>query len=370
MDNQTTWNDDESQPVKQRKDPARKARAQHSHDLVFQMWEGGIRDFQEIASETGYTSTYVRMLLRERGYEVGSTVSHSKQVLDEACQAYKDGMKVRRVLKQWEISNNTLYAALEERSIPVRRTDITAKQGRAKFLDRAIEMYQQEFPLKEIHAETGIAASKLYDELALRNINTRSRVTVGNKALDEAVSMYQSKRTVADIEQITGVGSGRLYLELDVRGVEKHRGKGVHERISKAVEMFRAERSLSDIYKETRVGSSMLYRALKKAGVEQRRPKVKSSKHDLALKLYDRGVKGADILRQTQLSVSEMVTLLVKRGLNLRNGLPPKPTKRGLDLAIEMYGRGEPLESVEIETLIPRVNLLAELKNRKMEVRP
>jgi hypothetical protein len=114
----------------------------------------------------------------------------------------------------------------------------------------------------------------------------------------------------------------------------------------------------------------MLARALRKQGIALRRNKKASNKADLALKLYDNGTKGIDIIRQTQMTTAEVVTLLIKRGLNLRTGLPPRVTKRSLDLAVEMYKSGEPLENVEIDTLVPRIPLLAELKNRGIELRP
>jgi transposase-like protein len=364
MNQDITWDDEEKVL------PPKKQRINEAHELVFRMWEAGVRDLVEIQTETGYTTAYIRLLLGRRGYAVTTVNTHSAGDIEGVCSDYVAGMKIRHLLKKWKLSNNTLYSILEEKGIPVRRENEKVLEGRKKFLDRAVEMYQEEYPIKEIQAETGITGSTLYQELALRSLDTRSRVTFTNKALDEAVELYQNKRPIIDIELQTGVTPARLYQELNIRGVEKHRGKGIAERIAKAVDMYQLGKTGDEIYKTTRVSTAMLYRVLKRQGIAMRRKRGGASSVEKALELYDKGVPGVDILKEAKISVREMVKALYTRSQNLRSGLPPRVTKRSLDLAVKMYQEGVAFENIEIDTFVNRVQLLAELKNRNLEVRP
>jgi hypothetical protein len=359
---QMTWEDDkiESTPKYDRR------------DTVYAMWEGGIRDVVMISDETGYSPNYVRKLLSDRGYSVATAHIRPRSEVDQIVAAYLSDERVKDILKKYKISNNTLYGILEAEGVPTRKDTPERHRGRARFIERAIEMYQQDVLLKDIINETGITATTLYQELAVRNIPTSRGANGGksNPVLEKAIEMYTSGAGIIDIQLETGVPLTRLYKEIDIRQLGKRRNKDADKRVDAAVEMYvTTNATLDDIYEATKVGSTMLYRALRQKGIDKRGDR-REGRYEKALEMYDKGSTAKEIMKVSGVSLAEMIKLLKSRGENLRTGLIPSYTPRNLEYAIQGYKQGIDVDTIEIDTFITRTRLYAELKSRGIELRP
>lgn len=352
-----SWNDEDKEPKKSVKDVFQ--------EQVFEMWEAGIRDLNEIRQETGYTTRYIRQLLRDRGYTVQTTIPRTVEEMNQIVLDYRK-MQVRAVLKKWKISNNTLYAILEDRGEPVKRKD---NKIRNQHLEIAVQMYMQRFPLKQITAETGIHAPSLYEELQTRGIETRYHSPISNLPLEKAIEMYNMNSTVVDILVETGVTTTALYKALAERNISKRRGSDFDIRLDKAVNMYLDKRPTSHIYSETKISAPVLYRALRERGLQIRQGKAQGDL-PLALEMYDKGKPFREIQVTTKVMLGELLSALRKRGGNLRTGLSRQVTPGHLRLAVDMYRANKTVDDIELDTFVSRTMLYAELKKKQIAIRP
>lgn len=373
MDELTTWNDDDepkgiAKVITKKRKENQEPPKDIFHSLVFEMWEGGVRDLEEIRMETGYTTAYIRALLNSRGYEVSTVKARTDDEIDKICADYLNpAMKVRHVLRNWSISLNTLYDILERKQIPLRKRETSKK---AQNTDLAVMMYQGGSALKEIFNESGIAAPDLYVELDNRDIPLRSQGNNNDEVVERAIDMYvNSTATVTQITLQTGVPVARLYKELDKRGIQKRSATTVTENIDKAVDLYQSNTEVAAIQRATSVSTAVLYRELGKRNIPLRHAKAQGGAEP-ALNLYDKGAKASEIKRITGVGVPELCHLIKKRGGKLRTGLAPIVTPKHLDFAVDEYLHNVDEDTIEIDTFVTRVQLYATLRKREIVIRP
>lgn len=371
----STWEDDEQRRGTGRyRDPEKLRIQEMNQGLVYSMWEGGIRDLNEIERETGYSQSYIRILLSRRGYSLSAANVRSQEEVHAICNDYTAGIAIKELLRRHGISNNTLYAILDAEAVPLRRSDPQSKGARQRFMDNAVQLYEEGIHVKDITVDTGVGAPALYQELANRQIPLRS-YGYGNEpnpAMKQAIEMYKSGAKIADIELDTGIHSPSLYQELALLGIEGRRTNDTTSRINKAIEMYQQGVPGKDIYATTKVSSAMLYRAMRARGISKRNKKVTSVNVDVdkALELYDKGAPAQDIFRISGIGLQEFMSVLKQRGGSLRTGLGFQLSKKHLDLAIEGYQQGIDFETIEMDTLIGRVALLSALKQKRIPLKP
>ena len=334
-------------------------------EQVYEMWEAGIRDLQEIRQETGYTTRYIRELLRKRGYDATTTIPRSVEDMNGIVLDYRT-MPVRAVLKKWKISNNTLYSILDERGEPIKRKN---NRVRTQHMDHAVNMYMERRPLKEITAETGIHAAQLYEELETRDIGLRTHDKMKSLPVERAIEMYNSGSTIIDIQIETGITLAQLYKVLSERQIPKRRGSDFDVRLERAVQMYLDSKPNTAIYAETKIGAPVLYRALQQRGLNLRKGKAQGDLQ-AALELYDKGSSFNEIHRVARVTLAEVLHALRKRGGNLRTGLGMGVTPAHLKLAVQMYQANKNVDDVEIDTFVSRTMLYTELKKKGITIRP
>jgi len=357
----TTWEDDDNTIVPT---PAPATRDVY-HQIVYQMWEGGVRDMKEIVAETGYTAKHIRTLLAERGYELVKEPTHTQAELSAICSDYLAMRTVRDVLKKWNISNNTLYNILDAQGVPLKR------RARGN-MDEAVDMYTAGEPLKDIHNGTGVAAPNLYQELSARGIQTRSvEKDVGNMpAVEEALRMYSTSATLMDIYIKTGVPLNRIYRELALRGIPRRRSPDTEKKVDRAIDLYTKGERVVDIQQAVGVSATVIYKGLAVRGIDMRQGRAQGDA-DEALKLYDEGATAKEIMKVARVSHIELLSLIRKRGGRLRTGLViDKVSRRHVDMAVEAYKQNVDIETIEIDTLVKRPELYAELKRQKIGIRP
>jgi DNA-binding phage protein len=352
----TSWEDDDEQQPKAK---------DIFHEQVFDMWEAGIRDLNEIRQETGYTTRYIRQLLRERGYTVNNTIPRTVDEMNQIVLDYRM-MSVRAVLKKWKISNNTLYAVLEERGEPIKRNN---NKVRNQHIERAVQMYLERAPIKEITVETGIHAPTLYEALQERGIATRYHDAMPNLSLDKAIEMYNMGATVIDIMVETGINTTSLYKALSERSISKRRGSDFDVRLNRAVELYLEKKPATHIYAETKIGAPVLYRALRERNIQVRQGKAQGDLQ-LAVQMYDQGKSFREIHGTAKVTLGELLSALRKRGGNLRTGLSVAVTPSHLRLAVDMYRANKSVDDIELDTFVGRTMLYAELKKKQIAIRP
>ncbi len=357
----STWEDpeeDKPQSVLARVEPKRTV----YHQIVYEMWEGGVRDLEEIRMETGYSVSYIRQLLREHGFIVETGNARPQKEIDEICHDYQTMPRLRMVLRKHNISNNTLYNILDSQGIPLKRNPILAQDAK----QGAVELYEGNAPLKEIFNETGVSASVLYNELDAQGIPPHKQ---GNPRLQEAIDMYVDGVKLVEIQVQTGVSLALLYRQLAAKKIPSRRGAGMEPKFEKAVDMYVSGSTTEEIYAQTGLSTATLYRELARRNIGLRRGKAQGNAEH-ALELYDQGKSAKDITRITNLTVAEIQHQLRKRGGNLRTGLPVIVDRAHIELAVEGYISNVPVETIEIDTLVPRTVLYAELRKRKVALRP
>jgi transposase-like protein len=367
MDDLATWENDEQEDksmVLRRKEPA----SDVFHQVVFDMWEGGVRDLNEIRLETGYTTTYIRTLLNTRGYEVSTAKVRSDSEIDKICADYLNPeLKVRHVLKKWALSLNTLYNILDERGVPLRSVE---SPRRSQGVEQAIQMYADGAPVKDISATTGLAPTALYIELQARGIPLRSTMNINDEIVQRAVDMYKSSSmTVPEIQAETGIPLSRLYKEVGARKLSRRELSDTPTRLAKAVDMYLEGHTVDQIHDVTKIGTSALYRELTTRNVPLRR-EIAQGDMDKALDMYDKGARAAEIRRVAGCTVAEIIHALKKRGGKLRTGLTTIVTPKNLDYAVDEYQHNVDVETIEIDTLVTRTLLYSTLKKRGIEIRP
>lgn len=354
MDTALTWNDDGEKKEK---------KTGIAHDTVFQMWEAGIRDIEEIALETAYSTTYVRQLLRGRGYDTSGATTRSPEEVGGIIADYEGGMKISKIIRKWNISNNSLYKLLEDNDIPIRK-------GKNKFLDKAVEMYVADATVREIFNETGVSPSVLYQALEERDIPMRNREKPNKAVFERAVALYKGHERIVDIQIETGVTVNALYQELAEQGVPTRQSTKA-ERLNEAIFLYERGATAEVILATTKVGSQQLYRELKHRKVPLRRKGVAQGVDiGVALELYDKGESFLAIQRKSSVTLVEMLGILKERGLALRTGLPPRVVQRSMQVAIQEYEDGRPEDDIAIDTLITLPQLLAELRRTGKAIRP
>lgn len=362
-----TWNDENS--TGQGTNAERQSRSTNNQNIVYQMWEGGIRDLNEIEAESGYTIPYIRILLKNRGFSVGSANARPESEINDICEAYVAEEPVSSILVRFKIANNTFYKILRERGVPIRNT-AEGRAPRKAFMDTAVDMYTQGIGVKDIYIETGISTSALYQELAVRNIPLRRKTGIPDPTIDNAVEMYVGKQHLADINASTGVNPSRLYQELAIRGIPLRVKPDHTERLERAIELYQSGATGQAITRETSIGSAVLYQALEARGIGKRNKQHRILDAEKVLGMYDEGVSAPAIMKSCGVSVGDIISLLQKRGGSLRTGLSMHVSNANYNVAVEAYQQNVDYDTIEIDTFVNRVQLLSVLKRRKIEIRP
>jgi len=147
---------------------------------IVMMYQGGI-SVQNIVQEVeGVTSRDVRMVLKEMGILSGPgrrpTVieSYDESILNEMLIDYYDKMPMRELMEKYQIrSMDRFYLILRELGQPARQNTPEHMDGRKMRLDHACDLYKQGVPIWKIVEETGVDQPRLHAELHKRKIPTR-----------------------------------------------------------------------------------------------------------------------------------------------------------------------------------------------------
>jgi transposase-like protein len=139
---------------------------------VITMFEAGAPT-KDIADELEISDTYVRKLLHDVGFDArqlpGIREIVSPEIAEKVAAMYLDPVtEVSDILGKYKLTYNQLYKVLRTQDVrPVDRAVIADDRLQTR-LQTAVEMYDDEYRVKEIEATTGINKNLLYRHLQSR----------------------------------------------------------------------------------------------------------------------------------------------------------------------------------------------------------
>jgi transposase-like protein len=125
-------------------------------------------------------------------------------------------------------------------------------------------------------------------------------------------------------------------------------------RLNEAIRMYKEGASKKEITDFTKVSETTLYKHFKLRGIETRKPSLNTFDDRLrtAIQLYKDGVKLEEIYRKTQIHKKTLFSRIQKLGIPTR--IPDRSTdnKDRIDLAVELYIKGETIARILAEARI------------------
>ena len=123
-----------------------------------------------ISHELDVSPQTVRNVIRTYGSDEGTEDSPSRNEV-KIVEQYEEGLPIKEILVEHEITRPQLYYILEKYSIPTRKAKL--ELGRQRQLDEAIELYKQGMVIRRITEETGVHQPTLHAEIARRGVPLR-----------------------------------------------------------------------------------------------------------------------------------------------------------------------------------------------------
>ena len=127
---------------------------------------------QEIAEETGWSSTTIRKIRREAGFR-GRVIDPLAHIdTDQVVEDYRV-MTNREVMDKHELRAKQLYKILVLVGEPLKSRDPVTNEARELQIAEAVQMYKDGFLLWEINRETGLDQPTLHKHLHLQGVTLR-----------------------------------------------------------------------------------------------------------------------------------------------------------------------------------------------------
>jgi transposase-like protein len=147
---------------------------------IVMMYQGGISVNSIVQEIEGVTPRDVRTVLKEQGILSGpgrkpSVVeSYDEATINAMLVDYYDKIPMRELLEKYHIrSMDRFYVILRELGQPARQNTPEHQDGKRLRLDHACELYKEGVPIWKIVEETGVDQPRLHAELHRRKIPTR-----------------------------------------------------------------------------------------------------------------------------------------------------------------------------------------------------
>lgn len=149
-------------------------------DMAVNMYSQGA-NIADICREMEKSVTTVYQLLREggivpnRAQEGGPkriTDVLPKEIVDKVVADYVTDVSMARIIRNYELSVNSVYKILRETNTPLRRGQ-DYREIRHDRIEQALRMYKDGAKLIKIEIETGIQSTQLYKELGKAGIPLR-----------------------------------------------------------------------------------------------------------------------------------------------------------------------------------------------------
>jgi hypothetical protein len=135
----------------------------------------------DIATFHGIEEGQVLGILRKHEIPTGrkgtrSVADHfSEKQLEEMVEEYNSNVLVKSLLEKYHLSYQQLYAILDQLGVPTRKSTPSRMKGTHDRMQRALQMYFDNYELWKIRSETGIGSPMLYAELHQRGIPMRTK---------------------------------------------------------------------------------------------------------------------------------------------------------------------------------------------------
>lgn len=126
-----------------------------------------------IAEELGLSTTAIRSVLQKYGISTRKIFATKDE--DEIIEEYLAEGPIPEILRKHTITYGKLYSILARHGIPTRK--VLNKEGRKLALNRAVEMYEEGYPIWKITEETGVHQPTLHTELHKRGVQLRRQFT-------------------------------------------------------------------------------------------------------------------------------------------------------------------------------------------------